>query len=65
MIIITTSIVLFALMMYSVRRTDHLDVSTERRDSLDYGSDHGWYWPWTPIIQLCFVGIMLCVIASL
>ncbi len=55
------ALALFVLMMFSVDRTDHLDVETGRRDSLDYGSNRGWYWPWTPIIQVCFVGIIACL----
>lgn len=55
---------LFVLMMFAVNRTDHLDVETGRRDCLDYGSNRGWYWPWTPIIQVSFFGIIFCVLAS-
>ncbi len=53
--------VLFVLLWYSVNRVNHLDVETGRRDG-DYGSNYGWYWPWTPLIQVCFVGIIIIII---
>jgi len=55
---------LFVLMMYAVNRTDHLDVETGRRDSLDYGSNRGWYWPWTTIIQISFIVILMCLFGA-
>lgn len=57
--------ILFIVMIYAANRNDHLDVETGRRDSLDYGSNRGWYWPWTPLIQVCFAGILLCIFGSL
>jgi len=57
---------LFVLMHIAVYRSDRLDVATGRRDGNDgYGSNRGWYWPWTPIIQVCFVGILLCILGAL
>lgn len=55
---------LLVLMMYAIHRNTHLDVETGRRDSMslrdDYGSNRGYYWPWTPIIQVCFFGMLIC-----
>jgi hypothetical protein len=57
---------LFLLMMFAVHRTEKLDVETGRRDGNDgYGSNRGWYWPWTPIIQVCFFGIIFCIVGGL
>lgn len=54
---------LFVLLMIAVHRVANLDVATGRRDGNDgYGSNSGWYWPWTPIIQVCFVGMIVCLI---
>lgn len=53
---------LFVLLMFAVIRCDRLDVETGRRDGNDgYGSNRGFYWPWTPIIWLCVIGITLCL----
>lgn len=61
MIWLSAAVFLFFLCSYAVGRTDHLDVETGRRDGNDgYGSNRGWYWPWTPIIQISFVGIIVC-----
>lgn len=55
--------ILFVLLMVAVVRVDSLDVETGRRDGNDgYGSNRGWCWPWTPIIQVCFVGMIVCLI---
>ncbi len=52
---------LFCLCCYAVSRTEKLDVETGRLDGDDgYGSNRGWYWPWTPIIQVSFVGMIFC-----
>lgn len=57
---------LFVLMMYAIGRNTRLDVQTGRRDSMslrdDYGSNRGYHLPWSPIIQVCFVGILACII---
>ncbi len=53
---------LFALLMVAVYRVDHLDVQQGLRDGNDgYGSNRGWHWPWTPIIQVCFFGMIFCL----
>lgn len=57
------SAALFILCMVGVHRVEHLDVATGQRDGDDgYGSNRGWYWPWTPIIQVSFVGMIVCLI---
>lgn len=66
MIFVLTAAGLFGLMMYAIERNKHLDVETGRRDSMslrdDYGSNRGYYWPWSPIIQVCFIGILVCLL---
>ena len=58
-----TAAALFILLMFAVHRVEYLDVATGRRDGNDdYGSNRGWYWPWTPIIQVCFFGMIFCII---
>jgi hypothetical protein len=56
---------LTVVLAYSANQCTRLDVATGRRDSKsladDYGSNRGWHWPWTPIIQACFVGIIACI----
>jgi hypothetical protein len=57
---------LFVLLMVAVHRVDYLDVDQGLRDGNDgHGWNRGWHWPWTPIIQICFVGIIICVLGSL
>lgn len=56
--------VLFFLLMFAVTRVDWLDVETGARDSFGYGSNRGWHWPWTPLIQVCFFGVIFCVLKS-
>lgn len=64
--LIWVAAVLLILMLVAVHRTDRLDVSKGLRDGDDgYGSNRGWHWPWTPIIQICFVGIIVCVLGSI
>jgi hypothetical protein len=54
---------LFILLMAALHRVEHLDVTTGRRDGGNtYGSNRGWYWPWTPVIQVCFFGMIYCII---
>ena len=56
---------MFILLMFSVHRTDVLDVKLGMRDGNDgYGSNRGWHWPWTPIIQICFFGIVFCILGA-
>jgi hypothetical protein len=55
------ALVLFCVAMFAVNRCDHLDVETGRRDDLDYGSNRGWYWPWSPLTLICFIGILACL----
>lgn len=55
---IWTALILTVLLLVAVHRVKHLDGGE------DYGSNIGWYWPWTPIIQGCFAGIIFCVLAS-
>lgn len=49
-----------ALHTYAAQRCTILDVETGRRDAGalrdDYGSNRGWYWPWSP---LSILGIVL------
>jgi hypothetical protein len=52
---------LFVLLMVAIHRADYLDVQLGLRDG-DYGSNHGWHWPWTPIIQVSFFGMIYCII---
>lgn len=57
---------LLILLLVAIYRTDQLDVEKGLRDGNDgYGSNRGWHWPWTPIIQVCFVGILACIAGSL
>lgn len=44
--------VLFVILIAAVMRADHLDGLG------GYGSNRRWHWPWTPIIQICFVGFI-------
>jgi hypothetical protein len=57
-----------SLATYSVHRCDLLDVQTGRRDpgclQDDYGSNIGFYWPWSPLyigglfggfVSLCYL----------
>lgn len=61
MILIAAALVL--LLMAALHRIEYLDVATDRRDGDGgYGSNRGWYWPWTPVIQVCFFGIVYCII---
>lgn len=39
---------------YASYRCDLLDVETGRRDTITYGSNRGWYWPWSPLCALAF-----------
>lgn len=58
-----TAAALFLLLMVAVHRVEYLDVATGQRDGNDgYGSNRGWHWPWTPIIQICFFGMIYCII---
>lgn len=57
------ALALLLLLMVAVHRVEYLDVATSRRDGNDgYGSNRGWHWPWTPIIQISFFGMIFCVI---
>lgn len=56
MILIAAS--LLVLLLVAVHRINFLDGGE------DYGSNIGWYWPWTPIVQVSFFGIIFCVLAS-
>lgn len=51
---------------YSRQRLTELDVASGRRDRMalidDYGSNRGWYWPWTPIYAL---SMLLNVVSGL
>lgn len=29
-----------------------------------YGSNIGWYWPWTPAIQVSFFGVIFCALVQ-
>lgn len=42
----------------AVLRVQHLDGLG------GYGSNIGWHWPWTPVIQFSFFGVIFCVLAS-
>lgn len=54
---------LFIILMAAVHRVEHLDVTTGHREGNDgYGSNRGWYWPWTPIIQVSFFGVIYCIV---
>lgn len=66
MILIWIAAALLFLLLFAIHRTDRLDVEKGFRDGNDgYGSNRGWHWPWTPIIQVSFFGIIFCVIGSL
>lgn len=56
--------VFFVLCMVAVGRGNSLDVECGNRDG-DYGSNIGWHWPWTPIIQVSFFGCIVCFIYGL
>ncbi len=61
MIWLSVAVFLFFLCCWAQGRADTLDVQTGRRDGDDgYGSNRGSYWPWTPIIQASFVGVIVC-----
>lgn len=61
-----TAAALFLILIIAVHRVEHIDVATGRRDGNDgYGSNRGWYWPWTPIIQVSFVSFIICFIWGL
>lgn len=57
--------ILFIILMVAVMRVESLDVETGLREGDDgYGSNRGWYWPWTPIIQICVIGIFCCLFSA-
>jgi hypothetical protein len=49
---------LLVLLLIAVHRINSLD------GGRDYGSDIGWYWPWTPTVQVCFFGFIACVLMA-
>jgi len=55
---------LFVVLMFAVVRCDRLDVETGRRDGSGYGSNRGWYWPWSYIIWACAIGILVCMVSA-
>lgn len=55
---IYTAAALLILLLIAVHRINFLDGLG------GYGSNIGWYWPWTPIVQVSFFGIIFCVLAS-
>lgn len=54
----------FGLCMIGVHRVTGLDVGCGNRDG-DYGSNIGWHWPWTPIVQVSFAGCIICFLRAL
>jgi len=50
---------------YAMRQIERLDVATGRRTEFDiaqdYGSNVGFYWPWTPLYALAMLS---CVVPS-
>jgi hypothetical protein len=55
---IYAAVAMLVLLLISVHRINFLDGGE------DYGSNIGWYWPWTPIVQVCFFGIIFCVLGA-
>lgn len=53
----------FTLVAYGQHRCLLLDVATGRRDRMalvdDYGSNRGYYWPWSPMMQVGFLACLL------
>jgi hypothetical protein len=49
---------LFVALMIAVHRINALDGGE------DYGSNIGFYWPWTPIAQFCFFGFIFCILGA-
>lgn len=50
---------------YAARRCGALDMATGRRTEFDiaqdYGSNRGFYWPWSPLYALA---MLICVVPS-
>lgn len=53
----------FAVTVASAMMVDNSDVRSGRRDG-DYGSNIGYVWPWSPLAQISFVGIIACLVAA-
>lgn len=56
---ISLGIALTLLLLFAAHRITFLDMKTGLRDATGYGSNIGWHWPWTPIIQVCFFGALI------
>ena len=57
---------MITLTVYASIQCTRCDVAIGRRDRMalldDYGSNRGWHWPWTPLVQIGFVSTIGCLI---
>jgi len=55
--------------LWAADQCTKLDVATGRREAMalidDYGSNRGWYWPWTPLVQIGFVAALTAPITAM
>lgn len=60
-----TMAAMIIITVFSTMQCTRCDVARGRREPMalrdDYGSNRGWHWPWTPLAQIGFVGIIVCL----